>query len=164
MLSSADLSRLLQEKDEFQRMQLNPQQELEQLTSCTLSGLAQCTPLSQCSYSTQCPVPDCCSAPMVPVCRPARVTGPSLSCSLPCTPGPHSLFAADTLTANKPTVLNTPLPTCTEAPGQHTCARGQCKPRWCVHSHAFMCMLHHSVPFPYLENPYKQRLSPWKQQ
>lgn len=98
------------------------------------------------------PVPDSCSAPKLSVCSPACKTRCSLSCSFPCTPGfghgdwPGSLFAVDTLTADRPTVLSTHL--CPHALRHlgSTHVPKQCKPRCCVHSHAFMCMLHKFSP------------------
>lgn len=108
-----------------------PQWELEQFTSCTLSGLAQCTCLSQCSYNAQCPSARflLSTNAVLSVCGPAHKTGCSLSCSFPCTPGfghgewPHSLFAVATLTCKQThSTWHTSLSRCTWGTwAAHTC-------------------------------------------
>lgn len=157
-----DLSHLLQEKDEFQRMQLYPTVGVG--TVHLLHTLAWLSAHVWASAATMpnVPVPDSCSAPML-CCQsvalhtrqdalwaapsPAHLalgTGSDLTC---CLLLPHSR-------ANRPTVPDTHLcRDAPEAPGQHTCAKVQCKPRCRVHSHAFMCMLHKFSPLSLVGKP-----------
>lgn len=135
-----------------------PEGELNSSPLCTLSGLAQCTGLSQCSYNAPCPSARFLLSTTVVClwpCTPARTL---LSCSFPCTPrSGHRDWPRSLLThspANRTTGHNTHLcRDAPEAPGQHTCAKGQCKPRCCVHSHAFMCMLHQFSPLSLAGKP-----------